>query len=128
MFSYTTILEVKDQDMVAVIPQGINDVAELLNALYERLNLPGYFGFNWNALSDCLRDLHWVDSFRLVLFHEDLPGLKKDELKIYLDILNEAVQDWCIDEEHRLIVIFPPTTRERVAAALTEVDIRSSEE
>ncbi|MFD9036316.1 barstar family protein [Streptomyces sp. NPDC059567] len=33
---------------------------------YEGLRLPDYFGWNWDALSDCLRDLTWLPADRYV--------------------------------------------------------------
>ncbi|MFF5535340.1 barstar family protein [Streptomyces cinerochromogenes] len=27
---------------------------------HEALRLPDCFGWNWNALRDCLQDLHWL--------------------------------------------------------------------
>jgi hypothetical protein len=66
----------------------------LLEALYQLLWFPGYFGFNWNALHDCLTDLSWIREKRVVLEHAGLPNLPEAELKIYLEILRDSVLDW----------------------------------
>jgi len=39
----------------------IANTDELLRSLYYLLWFPGYFGFNWNALEDCLSDLDWIN-------------------------------------------------------------------
>ncbi|MEV7561317.1 barstar family protein [Streptomyces sp. NPDC089795] len=45
---------------------------------YDRMKLPDYFGWNWNALLDCLRDLNWLPAEHYVLIieaaDEILPG------------------------------------------------------
>lgn len=79
---------------------------ELLKALYYLLWFPGYFGFNWNALSDCLRDLSWIPYRRVVLVHESMPRLPSGELRTYLNVLNDSVLDWIGDEQHDLEVVF----------------------
>jgi hypothetical protein len=39
---------------------GVKDESGLLSKLARDLNFPDYFGMNWNALIDCLRDLSWL--------------------------------------------------------------------
>ena len=101
-------------DFVAHVPAGLTDARALLEALYTRLSLPGYFGFNWNALSDCLRDLSWLGEPRVVLCHADLPPLPEAELRVYLDVLAQAVESWQPAEAHSLCVIFPEAARQSV--------------
>lgn len=79
---------------------------ELLKALYFQLWFPGYFGFNWDALSDCLRDLGWISCRKVVLVHQALPNLPEKDLKIYLEVLRDAIIDWVGDDEHELEVFF----------------------
>ncbi|MFD8755899.1 barstar family protein [Kitasatospora sp. NPDC059577] len=45
------------------------DEQRLFEQLSVRLRLPAYFGWNWDALSDCLRDLAWLpaDHYLLVV-------------------------------------------------------------
>ncbi|WP_416383711.1 barstar family protein [Pseudomonas guariconensis] len=49
------------------IDPSIGVAEELIRALYYLLWLPGYFGFNWDALYDCLRDLSWIPCHKIVL-------------------------------------------------------------
>lgn len=103
---------------VTRVPGSLASKQELLEALAESLTLPGYFGFNWDALSDCLRDLHWQEERTLVIVHTDLPKLPLDDLRTYLEVLAEAVESWSPDDEHRLSVVFPSQNEAEVAAIL----------
>lgn len=38
----------------------INTATDLFDACAETLQFPAYFGFNWDALADCLGDLSWL--------------------------------------------------------------------
>lgn len=96
---------------VVRLPSGVAGKSELLNLLYERLILPGYFGFNWDALSDCLRDFHWIREVQVALIHEDLPQLPEEDLRIYLSVLAHAVLDWNRSDEHALEIVFPEAAR-----------------
>ncbi|MDU4250646.1 barstar family protein [Pseudomonas sp.] len=91
---------------------------ELLRALYYLLWFPGYFGFNWDALYDCLRDLAWIPCRKVVLVHEAVPGLPREDLKIYLEVLRDAVLDWKEDEKHQLEVFFKISDRNTVESLL----------
>lgn len=88
------------------IDPSIGVVEELIKALYYLLWLPGYFGFNWDALYDCLRDLSWIPCHKIVLVHAALPELPSDDLQVYLEILRGAVLDWVDDEGHEIEVVF----------------------
>lgn len=91
---------------------------QLLQALYQLLWLPGYFGFNWDALDDCLTDLSWIQEKRVVLEHAGLPNIPEAELKIYLEILRDAVLDWNDDDDHCFEVVFNGHDRDRVIELL----------
>lgn len=110
-FIFEDVPEAGPDVYVAALPTGIASSSALLDALYVALQLPGYFGFNWDALSDCLRDLHWINKRMVVLRHGDLPAFPESELRIYLDVLSEAVTSWGAADEHSLVVSFPGDVR-----------------
>ena len=85
---------------------GVHGKRELLEQLNKKLLLP-YFGFNWDALWDVLCDFEWIEDYHIVLIHDDLPVLEKEDLHIYLELLDNAVEDWDGDIKHSLEVIFP---------------------
>jgi len=91
---------------LARIDPNISDTDELLRSLYYLLWFPGYFGFNWNALYDCLRDLDWISENKVMIVHESLPGIPDSDLRIYLEVLKDCILDWVNDEKHQLEVYF----------------------
>jgi hypothetical protein len=114
-FNFTDTPSFSPTAFVAQIPAALTTKEALLQALYEHVRLPGYFGFNWDALSDCLRDLHWIDRHEVVLLHADLPQLPREDLRIYLEVLAESVASWEPGEPHSLEVVFPSGARFQAA-------------
>jgi Barstar (barnase inhibitor) len=108
------------KDFIAAIPQGLNTRTKLFEALKRELHIPDYFGNNWDALSDCLRDLSWIEQRRVIAFHTDLPPLPEQDLVQYLEVLNDAVCDWKPGEKHELIAVFPRESESAIAGALSK--------
>jgi len=79
----------------AELPSDIRGEDGLLDALSVALRFPDYFGKNWNALSECIRDLSWLPPGDVVLIHKDLPVAdNRTALSIYLSILRNAARNW----------------------------------
>ena len=78
---------------VVRIPAKARGKEKLLGVLAAKLRFPSYFGHNWDALEECLRDLSWLtDQPRVVIVHEALPFSSAGEsLAIYQGILADAV-------------------------------------
>lgn len=100
---------------VALVPSGLEGRDALFRCLVRQLALPDYFGANWDAFEECLRDLSWIDSNRVVLFHQELPALDDDQLSTYLEILRDAVIDWRRDVDDEFVVGLPLSARDRVS-------------
>jgi hypothetical protein len=103
-------------DFVARVPAGINTREELFDALHRALHFPSYFGRNWDALYELLRDLHWIPEKRVVILHAELPSLPPEQLGTYLSIVEDSIADWKPEEDHELVVGFPEEARERLRA------------
>ncbi|MEH1053591.1 barstar family protein [Micromonospora sp. CPCC 206171] len=70
------------------------------HAFYEfsdALLFPGYFGWNWDALSDCLRDLNWLPADGYLIVVENAPRLlssSAEDRHTMFQILSRAVHHW----------------------------------
>ena len=85
------------------------------------LNLPGYFGLNWDALYDCLRDFHWIEQHKIVIIHDQFPLLKQSDAAMYLSVLHDTVLDWKSGEEHSLEVIFDAHDHENIRSLMSQL-------
>lgn len=116
---------VTPDSLVVELPRGIATVDRLLQVYYECLAFPGYFGFNWNALFDCLCDLEWIDSRQIVIVHKDLPSIERSQLNAYLHVLVDCLRDWERDESHELVVVFPREVEQAVNSYFAAMRLRS---
>ncbi|MFF2078302.1 barstar family protein [Kitasatospora sp. NPDC058162] len=69
----------------------------LFEQMSVRLRFPVYFGWNWNALSDCLRDLKWVPADHyLIIIERSALMLQEcaEDRETLLGILNTAGRRW----------------------------------
>lgn len=102
------------QAWIVRLPKGIATKNELLVLFYEKLKFPEQFGYNWDALFDCLRDLNWIDERLISIIHEDLPLIDVNELRKYLALLADAIMSWKPGDQHQLEVVFQESLREKV--------------
>ena len=103
----------KPAEKLAVVPAGITEAADLLETLGKALEFPGWNGKNWNALRDALEDLEWLKEPSILIFHEEMPGLPKAELEIYLTILAGAVAYWQAEGSRALKISVPAARKTR---------------
>ena len=115
------IEQAPSENLVAIVPGGIRSEDPLFSILSDAFKFP-YFGRNWDALYDCLRDFSWTDIFQITVIHRDIPALGADT-KIYLDVLADAVADWKSYEDHQLSVVFPLSEKVAIFEAALELQI-----
>lgn len=78
---------------------GCTDKDEALLRVAHTLGFPDWFGGNWDALSDCLRDLSWwpAPGYVLVLDHaHDWQQADPVGFDVLLEIGNEVAADWAV--------------------------------
>ncbi len=102
-------------DFIAKVPTGISDRKAFLEVMRMILQFPVYFGNNWDALADFLRDLSWIQQRRVVILHDDIPPLDSSSISTYLDVLADCVRDWKPGEDHELVVVFPSGARDAIS-------------
>jgi RNAse (barnase) inhibitor barstar len=105
-----------DTAIVVRLPKGIRSKQKLLNVLAGRLRFPRYFGHNWDALEDCLRDLSWLPGGRpVIIVQEDLPfGERSENRRTYVAILRSAAQS-ALPDGRVLSIVWPAAMRDQVS-------------
>jgi RNAse (barnase) inhibitor barstar len=110
----------------AVVPANIVRKQDLFATLDKQLSFPDYFGGNWDAFDECLRDLSWLPAGRVVLTHADVPLVNDiPNARTYLAILSDAVRKMSKSEDYALSIVFPIEFREQIEWLLRSQRIQS---
>lgn len=108
-----------DAAFVADIPASIRSKQKLLRTLADALRLPDYFGHNWDALEECLRDLSWLPEGNVQIRHRDLPlSPGSEDRRTYLHVLQSAAAYWAKSGSRLLVCQFPAEFRAEVLSQL----------
>ncbi|MFF2064634.1 barstar family protein [Streptomyces sp. NPDC058200] len=59
--------------------QDMPDETSAFQQFWELLKFPEYFGWNWNAFYDCLRDLQWLSSDYHILIIESADSVLSED-------------------------------------------------
>ena len=87
----------------------VDSKQKLMLEFEKKLEFPEYFGRNWDALFDCLRDFSWTDATGFVFVIPCLPNLTLHETYNLLDVLFESWVHWRSGGRRNLFkVIFSP--------------------
>jgi hypothetical protein len=75
----------------------MTDAEHAFHEFADALLFPGYFGWNWAALSDCVRDLRWLPADGYLIVVDNGPQLLPDspeDRRTLFRVLSRAVQHW----------------------------------
>lgn len=93
-----------DDHIISLIAHGADvrvvragwDKRSVLGAFAEALDLPDWFGYNWDALVDALRELGNDDARRIELVWDHVHALREAEPETYatvVDILEQVADE-----------------------------------
>jgi RNAse (barnase) inhibitor barstar len=102
--------EFRDPAAIVVrVPRGIRSKKKLFAIFADKLHFPRYFGKNWDALEECLRDLSWIPMNRpIAIVHEDVPfGAGGANRGIYLELLRNVLDYWLASGDRVVQAIMP---------------------
>lgn len=100
---------------------NVHSKSALIEAIGVGLNLPDYFGRNFDALEECLRDLK-EDKGWLLIFEnaDDLLRVPSSELSTFVSILADTVEFWKSEgHSFRAVFIGGPTLASAVGSSPT---------
>jgi RNAse (barnase) inhibitor barstar len=104
-----------DATVHANVPQNITCKAALLATIATQLSFPDYFGGNWDALEECICDLSWLPTGRVLVKHVDVPLVEDVRSAMaYVAILKSAARKMSKSEHHPLSIVFPAQYRDQV--------------
>ncbi|MCL2598204.1 MAG: barstar family protein [Paludibacter sp.] len=103
-------IKMENNSFAVTLSDNIFLKEELLNEYYIKLKFPSYFGFNWDALYDCLAYMENIQQKNVIIYHNALPQLNDNDMKIYLKILKDSSgewigMDWCANN-HTINIYF----------------------
>lgn len=85
-----------DDSVIVLEGEQCKSVASLLKEFNEKFFFPDYFGFNFDALDECLNDLEWLEAEKYVVIIRDIdvvlsedPGAFNDFIRIMENTVNE---------------------------------------
>lgn len=64
----------------------ISTKKSFLKLMSKECHFPSYFGFNYDALDDCMRDLLWFDEDEITVIFRNLERVKNKSKVLYVDI------------------------------------------
>ena len=110
-----------DAAFVADLPASIRSKQKLLRTLADELRFPDFFGYNWDALEECLRDLSWLPAGNVQIQHRDLPlSPGSQDRRTYLKILRAAAAFWEKSGSRLLVCQFPAEFQGKVLSQLAK--------
>jgi hypothetical protein len=74
--------------------RGVRARTDLLARIAATLEFPGWFGHNWDAMSDCLSDLGWLPQCGAYVFLFEGCSGHEEALPVLLEILEQTVSEW----------------------------------
>lgn len=128
-FLYYSNFKIPDCDkgnVQIVVPKKVVDENVVFELYSKKLNMPAYFGKNWNALYDCLTDMDFCRGNDVIIYHQDMPFKGNVvKIKLYIELLLDVVRNWLEFPEHKFYVYFPESCRLELAHI---VDSREDED
>jgi RNAse (barnase) inhibitor barstar len=86
-----------DFHVAAIDCSTVHDRDAGLAKIADALAFPDWFGGNWDALSDCLDDLSWLEGEGFLLLFDHSSGWREAEPEAFatlLEILDDAGREW----------------------------------
>jgi RNAse (barnase) inhibitor barstar len=68
---------------------GVQEKSELLARIASAMKFPDYFGMNWDALDECLRDLSWLNPRGVLLVLENSRDLWRQPM-----VAGSLIETW----------------------------------
>ena len=97
--------------------KSIHTKVQFLDYCAKIFDFPYYFGRNWDALEDCLKDMDWIKAKGFVILYEQFVEFAENAPKEFdqaLDIFKEVSEYWRENDTTFIVLLHGqvPTARE----------------
>ena len=107
-----------ERNIFQVLIPSVKSKQELFSELADKLHFPDYFGYNWDALCEVLRDFYWINEKIIIIEHQDISRIPTADLKTYLEIISIVGKFWEEYKSHEVLFLFSPTDLENIKRQL----------
>lgn len=94
----TILINDKDDNVFSGIIDGnkLYNKQDVFQEFKDVFKIPSYFGYNWDALDECLNDLDWITADKYILIIKDFNNVKaqKKDIKLLIDIMLSVINEW----------------------------------
>ncbi len=114
---------INSDELIINVPECIFIGDDFFTIAHYIFQFPPYFGRNWNAFEECIKDYHWLEKEKYIIIqHDNFPEIRED-MNIYMRILKRAVLYWRnVQKEgddysflkHKFRVVFPVECKEKI--------------
>jgi RNAse (barnase) inhibitor barstar len=88
----------REQNLVELDGMTLKNKFDVFNAFSSSLHFPRYFGEDWTAFSDCLRDLSWLDNKNCAILLRNASQIEPSLLEAIADAVEEARAHWAEED------------------------------
>lgn len=104
---------------VGHVRSGHASKRDLFSDISAAFKFPDYFGYNWNALIECLSDLEWIRPVdHVVVNHHGLPLAPGSDLEHYIGCLAACCRRSLECNDTSFWPLFPSVTRPTIETIL----------
>ncbi len=107
-----------ERNIFQVLVPSVKSKQELFSELADKLHFPDYFGYNWDALCEVLRDFYWINEKIIIIEHQDISRIPTADLKTYLEIISIVGKFWEEYKSHEVLFLFSPADLEDIKRQL----------